>query len=393
MQIKLILKSTLKFLFQKRTIIGVYILLAILASLKQYLNGSFNNYLIFKYVFWHTWDQKPLYELDTAYLDSNHYGPFFSILIAPFAILPDWLGMMLWNLVNTLVLLIAFFKLPISERDQKIIAWICAHECLTSLFSFQFNVGITGLILLSFIYMEKQQSVKTSLVMVIGLFTKLYGIVALAFFFFYKKKLNFILCLSIILAILFCLPMVISSLSFIVKSYQDWFYSLTSKSMNNEVNMMADISFLGFIRKTFGLHINVLYGCAFGGLLLLIALLRTKMYQFKQYRMFILSYVLLCLVLFNTNVESPTYIIGFAGVAIWFTIVEKSRYTYFLLIFAIILTSFSPSDLFPKFIRQQYVIPYALKAVPCILIWFDIAYRLLFIKFKAMNTPELSHDK
>ena len=393
MQIKLILKSTLNFLFQKRTIIGVYILMAILAALKQYLRGSYNNYLIFKYVFWHTWEQKPLYELDIAYLDSNHYGPFFSILIAPFAILPDWLGMILWNLLNIIVLLIAIFKLPVSERNQKIIAWICAHECLTSLFSFQLNVVITGLILLSFIYMEKQQSIKTTFVIVIGLLTKLYGIVALAFFFFYKKKLNFILSLPITLAILFCLPMVISSPSFIVQSYQDWFNSLIVKSMSNEINMAADISFLGFIRKTFGLRINVLYGCAFGGLLLLIALLRTKMYEFIHYRMFILSYVLLCLVLFNTNVESPTYIIGFMGVAIWFTFVEKSRYTYFLLIFAIILTSFSPSDLFPKSIREQYVIPYALKAVPCILIWFDITYRLLFIKFKATNEPELSYDK
>ena len=393
MKIKLILKSILNFLFQKRIIICIYILLAIVASLKQYLNGSFNNYLIFKYVFWHTWEQKPLYESDTAYLDSNHYGPFFSILIAPFAILPDWLGMLLWNLVNTIVLLIAIFKLPLSERHQKIIAWICAHECLTSLFSFQFNVGITGLILLSFIYMEKQQSIKAAFVIVVGLLTKLYGIVALAFFLFNKKKLNFMLWVPIVLVILFCLPMAISSPSFIVKSYQDWFYSLTSKSMSNEVNLMADISFLGFIRKTFGLYINVLYGCAFGGLLLLIALLRTKMYEFKQYRMLILSYVLLCLVLFNTNVESPTYIIGFAGVAIWFTIVEKSGYTYFLLVFAIILTSFSPSDLFPKFIRQQYVIPYALKAVPCILIWFDIAYRLLFIKFEAKQELKLSHEK
>ena len=393
MQIKLILKSTLNFLFQKRTIIGVYILMAILAALKQYLRGSYNNYHIFKYVFWHTWEQKPLYELDIAYLDSNHYGPFFSILIAPFAILPDWLGMISWNLLNIIVLLIAIFKLPVSERNQKIIAWICAHECLTSLFSFQLNVGITGLILLSFIYMEKQQSIKSIFAIVIGLLTKLYGIVALAFFFFFKRKLNFILCFPIILAILFCLPMVISSPSFIVQSYQDWYHSLIVKSMSNEINMAADISFLGFVRKTFGLHINVLYGCAFGGLLLLIALLRTKMYEFKQYRMFILSYVLLCLVLFNTNVESPTYIIGFMGVAIWFTFVEKTGYTYFLLVFAIILTSFSPSDLFPKFIRQQYVIPYALKAVPCILIWFDITYRLLFIKFKETNEPELTYDK
>jgi hypothetical protein len=391
MRSKEIFNPIINFLFQKRTIICVYILLAIVSSLKQYMHGSFNNYLIFKYVFWHTWEQKPLYNLDTQYLDSNHYGPFFSIIIAPFAILPDWLGTLLWNISNTVVLLIGIFKLPLPSKNLKLIAWICAHECLTSLLSFQFNVGITGLILLSFAYMEKQKSIKAAFAIVIGFLIKLYGIVALAFFPFYKKKVAFLLWVPGMIILLFCLPMLISSPSFIIQAYQDWFHSLTAKSLDNEVNLMADISFLGFIRKTTGIHINVLYGCAFAGMLLLFVLLRFKMYQFKQYRLLILSYVLLCLVLFNTNVESPTYIIGFLGVAIWFTIVEKSTYTYFLLIFAIILTSFSPSDLFPKFIRQQYVIPYALKAVPCILVWIDITYRLLLIKFKEKQELETTY--
>jgi hypothetical protein len=52
-----------------------------------------------------------------------------------------------------------------------------------------------------------------------------------------------------------------------------------------------------------------------------------------------------------------------------------------LLIFALLLTSFSPSDLFPKFVRETYVKPYALKVVPCIFIWLDLTYRLIFEKF------------
>jgi hypothetical protein len=196
MRFKLLSNWVLNFLFKKRTIICVYLLLAIIASLKQYLHGSYNNYLIFKYVFWHTWEQKPLYELDTQYLDSNHYGPFFSMLIAPFAILPDWLGTVLWNIANTVILLIGIFKLPFPTKQQKLIAWICAHECLTSLLSFQFNVAITGLILLSFAYMECQQTIKAAFAISIGFFVKLYGIVALAFFPFYQKKWSFILWAS-----------------------------------------------------------------------------------------------------------------------------------------------------------------------------------------------------
>ena len=60
-----------------------------------------NNYLIFKYVFWHTIQGKSLYALSPAeFEDCNHYGPVFSLIIAPFAVLPDFIGMLLWLLIS-----------------------------------------------------------------------------------------------------------------------------------------------------------------------------------------------------------------------------------------------------------------------------------------------------
>lgn len=41
--------------------------------------------MIFKYVFWHAWNQTSLYaQYPLEFFDSNHYGPFFSIIIASF---------------------------------------------------------------------------------------------------------------------------------------------------------------------------------------------------------------------------------------------------------------------------------------------------------------------
>ena len=53
-----------------------------------------------------------------------------------------------------------------------------------------------------------------------------------------------------------------------------------------------------------------------------------------------------------------------------------------LLIFAFILTSFSPSDLFPKYLRDEFVRPYALKALPCVMIWLKLTYELLTRDYK-----------
>jgi hypothetical protein len=63
-----------------------------------------------------------------------------------------------------------------------------------------------------------------------------------------------------------------------------------------------------------------------------------------------------------------------------------SRFYLFLFILAIVLTSFSPSDLIPKFLKDNYIRPYALKALPCVLIWFAIIYEMLTQKFKNYNS-------
>jgi len=84
-------RKIFSFLLKKECIIAVYFLLAIIAGFKQYQHHSYNNYLIFKYVYYHTIDLQNLYNNYPEYGNSNHYGPIFSLFIAPFASLPDGL--------------------------------------------------------------------------------------------------------------------------------------------------------------------------------------------------------------------------------------------------------------------------------------------------------------
>ena len=126
-----------------------------------------------------------------------------------------------------------------------------------------------------------------------------------------------------------------------------------------------------------------------GGILLYaLPYLRIKQYQNIGFRLMLLVSTLLFAVLFSTGSESPTYIIAFAGVAIWFILQEKpvNNIHIALLLFALILTSFSPSDLFPKYIRDHYVKQYALKALPCFLIWLVTIYQMMRTDFSKMKT-------
>ena len=52
----------------------------------------------------------------------------------------------------------------------------------------------------------------------------------------------------------------------------------------------------------------------------------------------------------------------------------------FILLLAFVFTILSPTDLFPKSVRVNFVVPYVLKAVPCILIWVKIIFDLVFYK-------------
>ena len=374
------------FLLKKECVIAIYLLLAIVTGYKQYHHHSYNNYLIFKYVYWHTVDLQNLYNNYPEYLDSNHYGPLFSIFIAPFALLPDGLGAVLWNVANVLILLWGIYSLPIALKKRTIIAWICAHEALTALFSFQFNIALTGIILLSFSYLIKKKEIQSAFFIAFGTLVKLYGIVGLAFFFFSQNKLKFIIGCFIAFAVLFALPMIISSPAFVIQSYGNWYHSLAHKNdLNASLTSFQDISLMGIVRRATG-NINIpnapflLVGLVLFGL----PYLRIKQYKHLGFRLMLLASTLIFTVIFSSGSESPTYIIAFAGIAIWFMVQRnpKKGWIIALFVFAFILTSLSPTDIFPRPVKE-FIRLYSLKALPCVIIWLTIVYQMMKEDFES----------
>lgn len=391
------LKKVFYRLLNKRFIFSLFIFLAIAAACKEYLNGTYNNYLIFKSVFEHTWDRLNLYDQYPAeYFDSNHYGPAFSLLIAPFALLPDFAGMLLWNIANAIILCIGIYSLPVSDRNRALIGMICSHEALTALLSFQFNVALTGMILLSFSWLVKQQEFKSALMIVIGALVKLYGIVGLAFFFFCKRKARFVLSCIFLFLVLFFSPAIFSDVGFTLNAYADWYHSLVHKNTQNIIlGSIQDISLMGMARRISGntsLPNSIFLA---GGILLsAVPFARTSQYKYLSFRLMLLASVLIFTVIFSSGSESPTYIIAMTGVAIWYIQQPspKKGWALFLFVFAMLLTSFSPSDLFPRYIRKTYVIPYSLKALPCVLIWLEINAGIPMINRMHMLLGRLKKD-
>ena len=368
-------------LLDKKVMFGVWVLVGLLTALKQYslgeVNSHINNYIIFKSSFWHLLEGKNLYlHYPKEYVDLFLYGPAFTVLIAPFAALPTIFGVSLWNVFNSVILLYAIYQLPLfSDRTKAIMAWICLNSCITGLLNVQFHGVITAAIMLSYSNIKKGDDFWGAFWIVLGTMTKIYGVVGLAFFFFSKKKLNLIFCGIAWTIVLFMLPMLFSSPSYIVQAYQDWYATLTHKNEVNTVlnNPYQDICVMGMARRITGdATLSNLYFVIPAMLTLGVSYLRIHLFQNTRFQLLLLASVLLIVVLASSGTEASTLLIGFVGVAIWFLQSKRGIVERILFFITLLIASFGPTDVIPRFIRDEYLRKYALMVLPMLLVWIKI---------------------
>ena len=353
------------------------------------IRGRYNNYLIFEGVFNHSLKQLPLFiPYPEEYGDMNHYGVFFSVIIAPFALLPSGLGCALWILANVAFLYWAIRQLPLSKGVLIGILLIAAHDMYTAAAMQQFNISVIALLVAAFVFVEKGKSHWATLFIVIGTLTKLYGIVGLAFFFFAKDKKRFIGSSLLWLGLLFCLPMLYSSPEYVLSQYHDWYISLSQKNgenMDTSHYNLQNLSFLGFLQRT-GIYNNNLVVIAIALLLFALPYLRIAQYKHLHFRLMFLASVSMFLCLFSTGTENSTYVVAYVGIGIWFmTSPNRNNTLKIILLVLAFLASLSPTDLF-KPLKEPYIIRYSLRAVPVMLIWLTLIWEMCSLDYGKEDT-------
>lgn len=369
-------------LLQKKYIVAVYILLALFASIqplllrgdgeKQYT--KYNNYVIFKSSFHHLNEGKDLYALHPdEHGDLYKYTPTFAALFAPIAIFPDWIGLNLWNLLNALIFVLAIYQLPVFNNTKKgLILIICMIELMTSMQNHQSNGLMAALIILTFGLLEKNKYLLATLCVVLSVYIKLFGVLGMALFIFYPQKWKLGIYSVVWTLVLFAIPLLFVS----VEQYNFLLHSYTNMLSNDHVASYG-YSVMGWLYSWFGIEFNKMIVAALGAIVLLIPLCKIKCYANYTFRILMLASILIWVVIFNHKAESPTFIIAIAGVALWFMVSKKNILNITLFVCAFVFASLSPTDIFPKYVKIHLVVPYCLKAVPCIFIWFKIIYEML----------------
>lgn len=383
-----------KVLSKPRYMLIIWCLVILAVFLKHnFLSTYHNNYFIFKYTTIHMVNGETMYGHHPGeYLDKNHYGPFFAVVFAPFAYLPNWMGHLLWNASLVFFLWLAVRSLGIAEWQKNAILLICTNELLTAVFNVQFNIAIAAMLVLTFVYIQKEKEWWAPLPSLLGTFVKLYGIVGFAFFFFVKNKWKFILASAIWAVVLFLLPMLLSLPEYVIKEYGEWYkYLVIKNSENVSLTSYQDISIIGFLRRTFQdptiptlpilIAMVIIYGIPY---------LRISAYSNTAFRMLLLASTLMFPVLFSSASESSTYIIVFVGIAIWFVIQPKLTWdVWLLLLLAIFFGSLNTTDLYP-YSWRSWLRLHSIKALPCTIIWLRIIYEMTFRDLSGYRIPVIS---
>jgi len=406
---------------------ATYALLAVVVSvLKLRLPLSaegytaYENYLIFKNSAGNLLDYtNPYAYFFNQAWDQYKYSPTFALAMWPFAQLPDVLGLPLWNLLNALVLLSAILRLPVLTHQQRhFMAWFVLLELVTSMQNSQSNGLTAGLFLWAFIAFERGRMAQAGAWVVLNGFVKIFGGLSALMVWAYPQQRRFLLWATGWTVALAMLPFFFLTTEQTVQVY-GWWWDL----LRYDHAASVGLSVQGWLYAWFGLDPPKMLVMGLGFAVLVATVVRSSMFEVPskfevrgskfevpdkpeqpnglevqnstlhepssefaggslqtsnfKLRTLLWAGLLLWSVIFNHKAESPTFVIAMCGVALWYCVSEQKRWETVFLWATFALVSLSPTDVFPRMVREHLVQPYVLKAVPCIALWGWISWRML----------------
>lgn len=370
--------------FTLNAVLWFLIAVTVAVSLQQYfladrnfwdaMRPQYNNYLIFKYSFSHLIQGLDLYALHPEdHGDYFKYSPTFALFMGLFYYLPDWLGLMLWNFLNVIVLFLGIRFLPQIDNTKKVFIFLfILLELIGNLQNEQSNALMTGIILLTFVSFERKHLLLAALFVSLGIYLKIFGVVAAALFLLYPDKKKFILYMAGWIVILWALPLFIISPAELAEQYKGWGMILLSDHESR-----YGFSILGIFHKWFGFEPAKMMVIISGVLLFCLGYLRIKSFGKVGYRLLFLSSILIWVVLFNHTAESSGYILAMTGSGIWYFSQRKTQLRTIIIISTFIIVSLFSTDIMPADIRNTYIYPYYIRTLPILIIWIFVIFDML----------------
>lgn len=365
------------FFLAPRVYIVLPLLIAVFAAVQQVVltvrspiggvYAHYNNYAIFRQAFVHLLDGRNLYGFFPAeHFDNFLYSPTFAALMAPFAVLPVWPGLLAWDLFNATVLVVGVRSLPgLDARSRSLFVWFILLELIGALQHSQSNPMIVGLLLLTFSSCERERPWSAALFLALAGYVKIFPLAAGLAFLLYPLKARLVLGTLVWLVALAALPLLFVSPAELAWQYGNWWVLHTTSNHAAGLGMSA----AGLLYSWFHVDPPRVVLLAIAGAIALLPLTNAGGRERLPFRAAFFGSMLMWMIAFNHLAESPTFVVAMAGIGLWYFYQERTRLHLALLWMALLLVSVSYSDLVSHAFRERFIHPYAIKALPVVVIW------------------------
>ncbi|MEO7038898.1 MAG: glycosyltransferase family 87 protein [Gemmatimonadaceae bacterium] len=380
----------LKRISARNWLLALYVLTIVIVAIgKAYgYRGPDNNFLIFRWSFVNLAAGNDMYAAQPQHhTDLYKYSPSFAVLFAPFALLPFALSLTLWDALNAVMLFVAVEKL-LPSREAAIALALIYLEMLRSMQRTQSNSLVTALVILAFLAFEQRKQLGAAFAIAVGAAVKIFPLAALALAILYTRRFRFALMMTLAIVVVLALPLLVVSQAELATQYQSWRAVEAADALS--VGGGGGGGLYGGVMQ----QLRLIFGVDWpnwpvqlaGTLLLLSPLVRWRNWEYAAFRVRFLAVLLVYMVIFNHQSESPSFVIAVTGIAIWFVSTPRSWWHTTVMVLTILVVSISSTDITPKSWQRDFFVHYRLKTIPCTIAWLTMMWELL--TFRASERGE-----
>jgi len=364
----------------RRLLLVLYLASAAFVTVQQAILGHSNNLSIFRAASRNLFAGRDLYAAHPEqYFDFYKYSPTFALLFAPLAYLPFALAFLCWTLLNGLLLWYALDRL-LPEREATVALALLYLEMLLALQYGQSNALVAALMILAFVAFESRRQLGAASSITGGAVVKLFPLAALSLAIFYPRRLRFAAVFSAVLAVAVLLPLVVVSPAGLLAQYHSW------RAIEAKDALLRGYSLMHYVHAWLGVDWPNWPQQAAGTALLVLPLplaLRSDRWASLEFRRLFLCSLLVYSVLFNHASESPSFIVAYTGIVIWYASSRPSRLRTAIMAFTLLVMVVHDVDVVPRWVKYDILVPYRIKGIPCLIAWFVMQWELFFGTFPA----------
>src|SRR5438876_157261 len=85
----------------------------------------------------------------------------------------------------------------------------------------------------------------------------------------------------------------------------------------------------------------------------------------------------LSMAVFHPASESPSFVVAYAGIVIWYVSSPPSRVRAVVMALTLLVMVVHDVDVVPRWVKYDFVVPYRIKGIPCLVAWFVMQWELL----------------